>query len=286
MKTNNFRFFIPGLDIQKGKDTEGNDVMKVKGVASTGERDTDEEFLDPEGFDLSYFKKSGFINWNHRAKDNAAAIIGEPTKANVVNGQFELEGRLYPNSSLAKEVYSLANILASDPNSTRKLGWSIEGKVLERDLLDPRKVKRAMITGVAITPTPKNPSTFLDIVKGHLSNDEFVYEESPNETEVPDGNVFREDELHRPENGGNYYIIDITKPDGSRVTVDRDFSITVIAKSLTTSGAGKALKREDVEGGMKYPQEVVKAIVTIVEGYNQGLVTEEELTKVRERFSK
>ena len=125
-----FSFVIPGLELNKAVDSKGNMVMRISGVASTSDVDTDVEELDPNGFDLSYFKKQGFVNWNHNK--NPESIIGEPVEAKVTkDGKFYIEADLYPDSKLAQDTYELAKMLGKNSTS-RKLGWSIEGKALER----------------------------------------------------------------------------------------------------------------------------------------------------------
>ena len=57
----NFKFFVP-LDFEKSKDPADKGKMIVTGVASTRDLDSDKEVLEPEGFDLSRFLKSGYIN--------------------------------------------------------------------------------------------------------------------------------------------------------------------------------------------------------------------------------
>lgn len=218
----NFKFFVP-FEIEKGKDGEGKEVMKISGIASTADRDSDNEVLDPSGFDLSYFMSNGFINWHHQAKDKPEAIIGEPTKAEIRPEGLYVEGLLYPESKLAKQVYELAKGLETS-STKRRLGFSIEGKVIERDTLDERHVKKAKITGLAITPTPKNHTTFLDIIKGNFN------ELDNDETEITPESIA---------NGGTQHIIDITRPNGDRVTVDANYNIKVLTKSTTTENSGK-----------------------------------------------
>ena len=87
-----------------------------------------------------------------------------------------VESDLYADSSLAKEVWDLANVLKKN-SKTRRLGYSIEGKVVERgsdDKTNPEyyNVKKAIITGCAITHMPKNPKTLADIIKGKVEMDE------------------------------------------------------------------------------------------------------------------
>ena len=165
IKEDNFKFFAP-VELIKGKNKEGVTVMKMQGIASTGAQDSDKEFLNPKGFELDYFMKHGFMNWNHQTNKNPLAIIGRPTEASVVKGKLNLSCELFDHNPLAKDVYKLAEVLSSQGLN---LGYSIEGKVIERDSKDPRKVLKAQITGCAITPNPKNQETVANIVKGYDS---------------------------------------------------------------------------------------------------------------------
>lgn len=169
---NKFNFFIP-LNIEKGG--ESGELVKIKGVASTDSKDSDGETLIPAGFDFEPLLKSGFLNWNHQARTTSKAICGEPTAAQIINDgkDFYIEGVLYPNEE-GKNVVELAETLEKH-SPTRRLGFSIEGQALERDILNPKKVTKARITGVAITQSPKNPNTLMSIVKGEYDS-EFVEE--------------------------------------------------------------------------------------------------------------
>lgn len=163
-----FNFFIPA-EFSKGE-KNGKQEMYVKGVASSEVEDSDGETLVPAGYDLTPLLNKGFLNYNHQAGKDPDAIIGEPTKAEIINNGKELyiEGFLYPDSESAQKTYKLAQVLEKNsPN--RRMGFSIEGKALERDPLNPKRITKARITGVAITPCPKNPNTLLSIMKGEYS---------------------------------------------------------------------------------------------------------------------
>mgnify|MGYP000234621856 CR=1 FL=1 len=86
-KIDKFKFFVP-VDISKAKDENGNEIMRIAGIASTIDRDSDDEILDPSGFDLSYFMKNGFINWHHQTNNSPESIIGEPTVARITDKRF------------------------------------------------------------------------------------------------------------------------------------------------------------------------------------------------------
>lgn len=172
---NNFSFWCP-VDISKAIDeTTGEEIMLLGGIASTADEDSDGEFLDPKGFDIKPLIESGLVNWHHQAKTCPATIVGEPTKAEIRKDGLYIETKLYPSSQVARDIWELAQTLDRD-SKTRRLGYSIEGKVLERKSNDPKspdykKISKAIITGVAITHQPKNPKTFANIIKGEIDDD-------------------------------------------------------------------------------------------------------------------
>lgn len=168
MSEQKFNFWVP-VEIEKAKDKDGNEIMKVGGIASTAAQDTDGETLLPEGFDLSYFLNKGFLNYNHQAKTDPMAVIGEPTDAKVTPDGLYIEGVLYNDNPIAKSVFEMTRILQKN-SGRRKMGFSIEGKALERDSRNPKLIKKAAITGCALTLTPKNPKTFVDILKGDIDD--------------------------------------------------------------------------------------------------------------------
>lgn len=176
-----FTFWCP-LDIQKSViDPEtGQEVMRLGGIASTSDEDSDGEFLDPKGFDIRPLVNSGMVNWHHQAKGQPATIIGEPSKAEIRPEGLYIETDLYPSSQIARDVWELAQTLEKD-SKTRRLGYSIEGKVVKRksnnkNSPDYKRIVKAIITGVAITHQPKNPKTFANIIKGEIDDMEEVEE--------------------------------------------------------------------------------------------------------------
>lgn len=167
MSQDKFNFFVP-FTLEKG--SKPGQEMRIKGIASSEVEDSDEQTLVPSGFDVSPLLSKGFLNYNHKSSESAAAIIGEPTKAEIINDGKDLyiEGFLYPDSDEAKAVYKLAQVLEKNsPN--RRLGFSIEGKTLEVDPFNKKRITKAKITGIAITAMPKNPNTLLSIMKGEYS---------------------------------------------------------------------------------------------------------------------
>lgn len=221
------------------------------GIASTSDEDTDGEFLDPNGFDLSYFKKSGTVNWHHLSKEKPEAIIGEPSKANITKKGMYVECDLYNDSKLARQVYELGKVMEKN-SKTRRLGFSIEGKVIERDPLNKNRITKARITGLAITHQPKNANTFANIIKGEMGDDPiFDIEEAPS-LEATGGKV--------------KILAEVTVGD-KVITIDSEGK--VVYKALEANGSGAALKKESVEGS---PKEISKAEVEEIKEFTKGEV--------------
>ncbi len=77
MKEHKFNFWCP-VEIQKSEldpITGKPKRMKLGGIASTADKDSDGEFLDPSGFDITPLVERGVVNWHHQAKNDPSAII-------------------------------------------------------------------------------------------------------------------------------------------------------------------------------------------------------------------
>lgn len=259
---NDFNFFVPLSDIKKSKDRAGNEVMIVEGIASTDDEDAEDEILLPDGYILDRFKSMGFINWNHMAKSDPSKIIGEPIDCYVKNNKFYIKGILYPDQKQARDTYNLMQTLKKS-GSDRKLGWSIEGKALQRDPHNPKRITRALITGVAITPTPVNGNTFVDLVKGIQKHDFVDYE------------------YDEKANGGEVYILDVITTDNVRVRVDKNFNI-IIGKAISTE-TGRALIKESLDNKLI---DLKNSSRKVKKAYEKGLITKEQYNKAMSTFTK
>lgn len=256
---NSFRFWLP-MEIEKSSDGKPVDYadMRIKGIASTDDKDIDDEVLLNKGFDLSYFLNNGFINWHHQYKDNPSMIIGEPLDAKVTKKGLFVSGRLY-DTPVARQVYDLANTLEKNSDS-RRLGWSIEGKATARK---GTKITKARITGVAITPAPKNTSTYAEIVKA-----------------MSDGSTTEElfgayEEAVKEDASGSQFELETAV---GTLSVGPDGSIRYVEKALAagsgtgmqvagkTDASGASLKREHLEGA-RYASHSPKLMYRIFERY-------------------
>ncbi len=262
IEKNDFNFFVPLSEIKKSKDKAGNEVMIVEGIASTDDEDAEDEILLPDGYVLDRFKSMGFINWNHMAKSDPSKIIGEPIDCYVKNNKFYIKGMLYPDQKQARDTYNLMQTLKKS-GSDRKLGWSIEGKALQRDPHNPKRITRALITGVAITPTPVNGNTFVDLVKGIQEHDFVDYE------------------YDEKANGGEVYILDVITTDNVRVRVDKDFNI-IIGKAMSTE-TGRALIKESLDEELI---DLRNSSRKVKKAFEKGLLNQEQYDEAMSRFQK
>lgn len=161
-----FKFHIPFNFEKAGAD--GSSL--IGGICSTDDMDAEGERLLQEGLDFDPFLKGGFFNDNH-ASDTGAAI-GHPTMAELrelPNGRkgWYVAGQLY-NTQRGREIRELAEALERS-QSGRRLGFSVEGQVIDRDPSDPSTVRRAVVKEVAVTRCPINTNTELQLLAKSLS---------------------------------------------------------------------------------------------------------------------
>jgi hypothetical protein len=161
-----FNFFVEA-DIKKGKDENGKDIVWIDGIASSSSvSDSDGETLFPSGYNLQPFLESGLVNYNHQGSKDSNANVGVPVEAKVVNSGKDLYVKcmLWPCSQTTGIVTAYDAFQKYD--IARKVGFSIEGKATYKDPLNPKRILKADITGLAITFSPKNKNTLMNIIKG------------------------------------------------------------------------------------------------------------------------
>lgn len=185
--------------------------MIFEGLASDSSIDSEDESMNPNGFVIDRFLKHGLINLDHlpsRSPINKSRFwIGHPLDAYVKNNKFYVRCQLWKKSPEARAFYDKAlEMLAS--GTDRKPGFSVEGRALERDKNNPKKVTKALITNVAMTMTPVNANSFADIVKGVQTVD------------------FVEDNKEEINNGSNNVLLELQK-DGYNIKIDKSFNVTI-----------------------------------------------------------
>lgn len=136
----------------------------MKGYASTGKKDLQQEQIDPAGIDASYLISDGFIDYEH----DPDQVIGVPTKNTHVDSKgLFLEAKLFKNMPQVQDIIKLYHNI-KDNNIDRNLGFSIEGNVIERDEDDESIIRQVQITGVAVTKNPANTDATWELVTKSL----------------------------------------------------------------------------------------------------------------------
>ena len=295
MSRDRFSFWCP-LEITKGQEklvdpTTGEEIMRLGGIASTSDKDADGEFLDPQGFDIKPLLESGMVNWHHQAKGQPAAIIGEPTKAEIRKEGLYIETDLYASSQIAHDVWELAKTLEHD-SKTRRLGYSIEGKVVKRKSDNPKDpgykhIDKAIITGVAITHMPKNPKTFANIIKGEIDDefeDEEVIKTEGVETEEKSldtktgAALKRESLLGAPKFLTKGEAIDRIFQDIPGISIEKSEKVYSLIKSISMAQNKKEVTEEDIQKAYEALGLTPEVEVAAQEDIQKGEETEENET--------
>lgn len=200
------------LDYPIGNDRR-YEKMIFEGLASDASEDAEGESMEPNGFIIDRFLKHGLINLDHlttRSPINKSRFwIGNPISAKVSNNKFYVKCQLWKKSPEARAFYDKA-LEMKESGANRKPGFSIEGKALERDKNNPKKIKKALITNVAMTMTPVNANTYADLVKGKQNQD---YVDCCFESDKD----FKTTQI----------LLEMEK-NGHLITIDKDFKIKVL----------------------------------------------------------
>lgn len=157
MMSDLFKFFVDAdIDIEKS-DKEGKRI--IQGYASTPSQDRQGESLVQKGMDITDFVSHGYLNYDH---DNSI-ILGYPTgNTHIDDRGLWVEGELLKGIPMADQIWDLALALKKS-GAPRKLGFSVEGKVIERK---GTTIVKAKIYNCAITPNPVNTeATWEAVVK-------------------------------------------------------------------------------------------------------------------------
>lgn len=162
-----FRFEFEAEVFEKAS-PDGKD-RRIGGIVSTDHLDQQSETLIQEGLDFAPFLKGGWFNDNHDKSTDA--LLGYPDKAfmkTLPDGRrgWYVEGYLLKGTEKADRIWDLANALQK---TDRRLGFSVEGQVLDRDPTNPKNVRHAVVREVAITRSPVNPNTELLVLAKSLS---------------------------------------------------------------------------------------------------------------------
>jgi hypothetical protein len=184
---------------------------RIGGIISTEHTDRQSEVVLQRGLKWDSFLENGWLNDNH-SKDTAG-IVGYPERVEKTTYKgkpaHRLEGYLLEGHKKADEIWELCQSLQ---RTGRRLGFSIEGKILRRAGPGGKVIAEAAVSNVAVTNCPVNTETGLDI----LAKSIFAVEQS-------------DDVLYRALTAGQ----GVEVPDAP------------------AAGDGAALRTESLEGGCK-----------------------------------
>ena len=174
---NDFKVHVP-VELIKSENKEGEEEWRIKGIASTGDVDLQGEEVFQDGLDLSVLKAGkGLFNNDHMA--GPENILGEIENADLVDYDgkkaLSVEGYLFKHQDRAKAYYNIMKSVKK--GRAPRVHFSIEGKVVERDMAHTSRIKKARVTKVALTLDPVNTNTFANLVKS-LNADNVKAEEN------------------------------------------------------------------------------------------------------------
>lgn len=156
----------------KGGFEVGAQEGDIRGICSAAARDRQQEVLIQEGMDWSYCDQAGVINEDH--ENGPGFVLGEPVSRWATTWFDErtglevpatgLEAFLYLEKSRARDAWETIRAQLSNPRSTRRVGFSVEGFATERDKADPKVVRRSRIVNVALTQHPIFPGARVEAI--------------------------------------------------------------------------------------------------------------------------
>jgi hypothetical protein len=155
-----FRLWSP-IDVVEKGDVDSTRRGRIEGIASSEAIDADKEVVVQKGLDWGWFMTKGFVSLEHPL--GVHNIVGEPIEVSPVTLTDGVEATkitcdLLLDDPAAKSIYDKARTLKK-ADSKRKLGFSIEGRVIERD---GNTINKAEVVSVAISAVPKNPLTWFE----------------------------------------------------------------------------------------------------------------------------
>lgn len=152
-------------------DKSGEDASphrgRISGLASSEAQDADGEIVVQKGLDWSWFLEKGFISLEHPL--GVGNIVGEPVSVQLVKSgdnvaATRIEADLLLEDPNGRSIWEKARCLKKS-GGKRRLGFSIEGRVIERD---GSTIKKARVMSVAISPAPKNPRTWFEPIMASM----------------------------------------------------------------------------------------------------------------------
>ena len=180
MAERDFQLYTPISFFEKADAPEG-ERRRFAGLITTETVDQEDEVVVQKGLDFTGFMKNGWFNDNHSKKQ--VDVLGFPLDVKYVKkGEVLPDGRISPADGHwaegalvegygpAEQVWNLGQALQK--TERRKLGFSIEGKILRRSGPAGKHIARANVSNVAITHCPVNTDTYFVTLAKALREEE------------------------------------------------------------------------------------------------------------------
>lgn len=250
MAEKDFKFYVP-LELVKS-DKEGEDEWQIKGIASTPDEDLQGETVDQEGLDISLLKAGrGLFNFDHqKGPEN---VLGQIEDAEFIEKDgkrcLQVEGYLFKHQDRSKAMYNILKSLKK--GSVPRVQMSIEGKILQRDFVNNRAIKKARIDKVALTLDPVNPYTYAELCKS-LASPEPIEQAAP-AVPSPDEIVIKKADLEALVDFARKALsagIGGTKAPGSMSSGEAMSKESLEGKPHSTSYSNKDVKRKKDKKGV------------------------------------
>lgn len=162
-----FALWAP-FDILKGDPNGGSEepmVGKIGGIISVETTDQQGETLMQKGVDWHYFLEKGWFNYEHQS--GPENVLGHPERVTSVMHKGRpataVEGVIYLHKAKGKEIFETAKAMRK-AGTSRRLGFSVEGRVIERDPSDRTKILKAQVLNVALTAHPVHPDARMEVL--------------------------------------------------------------------------------------------------------------------------
>ncbi len=278
-KKDPFNCFLPAT-VEKARDKDDHEVMRIKGVASTGDKDFHGEFMDPDGLDVSSFLKEGHFNYHHTWTSNPMALIGRPDKAYIKNKKLHVEGTLFNGNPMSRQVFDMMKVLKKE--GKKGFGLSVEGMVTSRDKDNPKIIKSIIVTGIAVTPVPVNSSTFVEVIKG--MQDTFTHFDYDNKDNEYLSETFAKIEKQDSLKNGTLGVPDSEEAKDGKDKDNKEHILKAV------SPVNKVMSKSDVWDDIveNFTTDPTKAIdifniiKTVSKDMNDNVITQEHIAKAKE----
>lgn len=149
-------------------DAEGNEYADFEGLAATDDPDLQRDVTLQGGVDWPYFRDHGCFTWEHsNAPEDWVGVPLEVRPDAVFRGKkgTYVKGRLFLKQKRARAIYDTMQAIKA-AKTNRRMGLSIQGKVLVRDPLNRRIILRSLVNKISFTTNPVNTVTEVTLLKG------------------------------------------------------------------------------------------------------------------------